>query len=119
MRMSPWPSIKLDANVRVAVIQGTVNVKNNKNCGPGCRCICCGNGPSINTTDSNVVHCLDDDGDTDELYCLEVQGILNESSDESYTDKSDDDTDQFQNDLDIYERDVESIMANGDDDDKL
>ena len=37
----------------------------------------------------------------------------------SYTDESDDDTDQFRNDLDLYERVVESIMAHifGDDDD--
>ena len=92
--------------------------KKNKNCGPGCRCIGCGNGPSINTY-SNVAHFLDDDGDTDELHCLEVQDILNESSDEGYTDESDDDTDQFRKDLDLHERDVDSIMAHvfGDDDD--
>ena len=81
--------------------------KNKKNCGPGCRCIGCGNGPSINTD----AHCLDDDGDRDELHCLEVQDILNESSDEGYTDESDDDTAQFRSDLNQSERDVESIMA--------
>ena len=76
----------------------------NNNCGPGCRCIGCGNGPSINT-DSNVVHYLDDDGDTDELHCLEVQDILNESSDEGYTDESDDDTDQSRSDS-IYMKEM-------------
>ena len=49
------------------------------------------------------------DGDTDELHCLEVWDIL--TSDEGCTDESDYDTDQFQSDLNLYERDVDGNMG--------
>lgn len=78
--------------------------KNGKNCGPGCRCIGCGNVASA-TADSDA------NSDDDELHNIEIEDILNEPSDGGSTDASDDDFDQFENDANICERDVHSIMS--------
>lgn len=74
--------------------------KSMKPCGPGCRCIGCGNVTSSSTETESE----------DELHNLEVADIINDLSDDGSTDASDDDTDLFRGDTNV-QRDVNSLMS--------
>ena len=72
--------------------------KGSRGCGPGCRCIGCGNVVSSSRCDD------------DELHDLEIGDLLNEESDDVSTDASEDDDADLQDD-NICERDIGSIMT--------